>query len=569
MRLAPLILGALCLSLCFSTPSAISAEPDTSTASKAQSTTKSAKTAKSKAQKTSKATSTKTQTSKTSISQERPANTIQERSANTIRERPATAVEESKASNAKAATASAGKSTSTTTTTSMAKSSKAQAMPVQTQGLRQDNLSLSFPVARDWLYDRSHRIKASEANVRSKQEESDSLKFLGGPTVTAQAVQIAGETKIDIHSDINIPQFGLSMPLGISQKYSINGPRAAVTATLPLYTGGKISAKKQAAKYAVDEASASKREVQEELDAQLAGHYFGLQLAVSVEKLQKTMLDQWNSELKQAIQFEKQGMISKIERMSVEVSKDNAQRDYIKAKDDARVARVQLERLLHDDSFGKLSTPLFVLKRELQPLNYWVDESLANNPQIQTIQAKANQAQQGVKAAKGAWAPDVFAFGQYSFIHHYQTLVEPRWVAGVGLNVTLWSAKDRRASQRSAEATLEQAEQGHEEAINQVRTAAEVAWTKTKNAIEQYKLSASTVTLANENLKLKLKGFGEGLTTAIEVSQARSELLKAEVGRRLAAFEFVSNYAMLHAIAGKMGSFLDCLNDKNDVIFEY
>lgn len=51
--------------------------------------------------------------------------------------------------------------------------------------------------------------------------------------------------------------------------------------------------------------------------AQLAGYYFGTQLALSVEKLQKDMLHHQDRELAKAKKFEKQGMISKIERMSV------------------------------------------------------------------------------------------------------------------------------------------------------------------------------------------------------------------------------------------------------------
>ncbi|WP_290372634.1 TolC family protein, partial [uncultured Parasutterella sp.] len=153
-----------------------------------------------------------------------------------------------------------------------------------------------------------------------------------------------------------------------------------------------------------------------------------------------------------------------------------------------------------------------------------------------------------------------------NFIKHYQTLVEPNWIAGIGVNFTLWDAKDRRASIRSAEATVRQAEAGKAEAINQVRTGVEVAWLKTKNAIEQYKLSASTVKLASENLRLKSKSFGEGLATALDVNEARNQLLQAEVGRRLAAFEFVSNYAMLHAIAGQMSEFMNAVNNRQVII---
>ena len=56
-------------------------------------------------------------------------------------------------------------------------------------------LPLSFPVARGWLYERSDKLKASEEQVQSKRETQKSLETLGGPTVTLQAMQIAGQKK--------------------------------------------------------------------------------------------------------------------------------------------------------------------------------------------------------------------------------------------------------------------------------------------------------------------------------------------------------------------------------------
>ena len=61
-------------------------------------------------------------------------------------------------------------------------------------------LPLSFPVARDWLYERSDKLKASEEQVQSKRETQKSLETLGGPTVTLQAMQIAGQKKIQSSS---------------------------------------------------------------------------------------------------------------------------------------------------------------------------------------------------------------------------------------------------------------------------------------------------------------------------------------------------------------------------------
>ena len=69
-------------------------------------------------------------------------------------------------------------------------------------------LPLSFPVARDWLYERSDKLKASEEQVQSKRETQKSLETLGGPTVTLQAMQIAGQKKIDIDKSIPNPLAG-------------------------------------------------------------------------------------------------------------------------------------------------------------------------------------------------------------------------------------------------------------------------------------------------------------------------------------------------------------------------
>ncbi len=51
------------------------------------------------------------------------------------------------------------------------------------------------------------------------------------------------------------------------------------------------------------------------------------------------------------------------------------------------------------------------------------------------------------------------------------------------------------------------------------------------------------------------------------MTEARNQLLEAEVGRRVAAFEFIVNYAMLHAIAGKMDDFMSAYN-RHEVIVE-
>ena len=424
---------------------------------------------------------------------------------------------------------------------------------------------LSFGHARELLQERSEALKASAANVESKEQAADSLKWLHGPTIGVGAVEMWGEAKIDVDRSVSTP-LG-SMPLDIEDTYNFSGPRAAVTGTMPIFTGGKIGAAQKAAKYSAEEAKAQHRHEANQLDAELVTRYFGLQLALSLQKLRDATLAEEDRELARARKFEKEGMVSHVEVMSVKVARDAAEREALKARNHVRTARLELQRLLRADSLGSLSTPLFVRKKPLEPMESWVDQALRNNPQLAAVEARVQQADQGVNASRSSWFPQVMAFGQYYFAHPHQASVWPEWLAGVGVNLTLWDARDRAADYKSARATLRQARAGQAEAVNVVRTSTETAWINTQNAREHYSLTASGVALARENLKLKNEGFGEGLYTALDVTQARDQLLAAEVERRVAAFEFVVNYALLHLVSGNMPDFMNACT-ATDIIRE-
>lgn len=424
---------------------------------------------------------------------------------------------------------------------------------------------LSFNRARDLLRERNNSLKAAEANIESKKMASDSLKWLHGPTVSVGAVELWGEAKIDVDRSIKTP-LG-KMPVDINETYNFSGPRAAVTGTVPIFTGGKIDATQKTAKYAVNEAEAMRDSRINILEAELVAKYFGLQLALSLRKLREDTLKEEESQLARAKKFEQEGMISHVELMGVKVARDAAERESLKARNNARAAKVELGRLLLSENLGTLTTPLFVLRDPLPPMETWVNRALKSNPQMAVMEARVKQGDQGVEASRSSWFPQAVGFGQYLFAKPHQSYLKPEWMAGIGVNLTLWDSRDRLASFKSAKAIVREARATQLEVANQIRKDAETAWIGAQNAREQYNLTASNVAYARENLDLKLEGFGEGLYTALDVTQARDQLLAAEVERRVAAFEFVVNYAMLHVISGTMSDFMRAYS-KKDVILE-
>ena len=441
--------------------------------------------------------------------------------------------------------------------------------------------NLDFALARRLAAERVDAIKVEAAETLKRENEAQSARSLHGPKIALDAKQIWGRKTIDFGS-VNIgsmlgsaggnPVIGPIIqslpPLDLSFEDDIGGPRAAITAELPIYMGGAISAKIRAADEALYESRARTQAKRDSIDTELAQKYFAVQLSRSIERLQQDMLNQQELEVKKALRFEKAGSISKLERMAVEVNRDAAKRELLGAQTNRRVAESELAGLLREDSVGELSSPLFVVTDDIGTLKSWQDKALGSSPLLKGVQAQRRQAEQGVTAAKAAWQPQVYAFAEYNLIKHYLTIPEPDWIAGIGVKFTLWDNKDRNASIAAANSLVSKAQAAHAEASNRILTAVETAYLKSSQAREAYRLTDSTLALAKENLRLREKGFAEGLSTADDVNDARTKLVAAQIARRVAAYHFVVAWAMLHSVSGDMNAFEESVTRQTN-IFEY
>lgn len=447
---------------------------------------------------------------------------------------------------------------------------------------------MGFGDARVLLHERADIMAADRAEIARAQSEAEAAKSLSGPKIEMDVKQVWGTKTVDLDVDTGLGKLaGLGQYLSqkdpivggtissfarhydhvnVHFKEDISGPRAAVTATLPIYTGGLISAQQNVLNYKVNESRADRDMRENTLDAELAARYWGVQLARSVAALHKSVLEDQNEELRRAKRFEQKGMIAKVERLAVEVARDNAKRTLVSAESDVSVAEAELMRQLRETSLPELSSPLFVLTGDLGTLTEWQDRAAAQSPAIQKMNAVRAQAGEGISAAEASFKPKVYAFGTKNLIKRYLTLPEPDWMAGVGVTFTLWDNHDRFDKLNAARSVVTKAEAARSEAKNQVATAVEVAFLRVMQARDEFELTGSTVELARENLKLREASFAEGLSNAVDVDTARTKLTGAEVARRAAAYKFVVSWAMLHASAGAMPDFINSLSRSDLVV---
>ena len=409
-----------------------------------------------------------------------------------------------------------------------------------------DSSLLSYEEARAALYEVSDSLKAGEAGVSHSQNEARAASTLGYPDLSVNATEIFGEKSGTLERT----------PLGdLSFRDNLRGPRSSISTTWPIYTGGRIRATQKGLAAGVEAANAELSQTEEDLDVLLAKEYFGLELAANVEHTRTEVLQQTDRELDRAVQFEKQGVIPRVERLSAQVSRDEAAREQVSAQRDREIAAASLRRLLHRDADLGTSTPLFISTQPLNPLAEWLRHATSSNPTLAVLAARRKQAEQGITEEEARWKPEIFAFGNYSFIKKYQTLIEPDWIAGVGVSFKLFSREDRARKVDSARATLHRVESLEAAADTGIETEVEAAYRKVEQAREQFKLLDSTIALAEENLRLRERGFGEGQATNLDVSDARDAVAKSQTARATAAYDYVIALVQLLQASGQTNAF--------------
>lgn len=399
--------------------------------------------------------------------------------------------------------------------------------------------TLSYEEASAALYDVSDTLKASEAAVNRSRDEARAAETLGLPGVFANTTEVFGEKTGTIDGT----------PLGnIHFSDNLRGPRASVNATWAIYSGGRITATQRALAAGIDAAHAALSHTEEDLDVLLATEYFGLELAANIEHTRSSVLEQADRQLNRAIRFEEQGLIPHVERLSAQVSRDEAARDQVSARRDREIAEASLRRLLHRDTPLGTATPLFISTRPLKPLEQWLTEAESRSPELAALAARRGQAEQGLAVEQARWKPQIFAFGSYNMIKKYQSLIEPDWIAGVGINLTLFSPEDRASKVSSARETVRQAESLQAAAGTSIATEVEAAFRKVEQAREQFNLLDSTIALADESLRLRERGFEEAQATSLDINDARNALARSKTARALAAYDYViALVQLLHA----------------------
>lgn len=425
---------------------------------------------------------------------------------------------------------------------------------------------LSFAEATSLLLHHSDTLAGARAGVESQSHKAASLDYLDYPRIGIEAKALESEktVKVDLaglrsEASTILPLLNSTYGSAIAEQIPAEkvlgvhngGLQSNVTATLPLYTGGKIDASQKAAQAGVRVAGAELTLTEQTLRTQLAQLYFLYQLAINVRDVRVEVRDGLLLHLNNAKRAEKAGVTAHAQTLQAQVAYDETVRNLVQAEADVHSTGVALANLLHLAAPPQAATPLFVSSKALPPLKAFLAAAMEKHGQLARLQAMDDQAGEGVRIEGADRLPQVYLFGQYNIAGRNWDMTVPDWAFGLGVKYDLFSGIDRSEAEEAAVKKQEQVRA----ALRQTRVDLETAITRAYNdlgaAQQRFRLLASNIASAEENVRIQDASFKTGYATSVDVVDARLALSRARIDRAQVAYQFDEALSRLLAASGE------------------
>ncbi len=472
------------------------------------------------------------------------------------------------------------------------------------QCLAQTNLT--FEEAMQLTKQQSHVIKQTDFLKQEKEQELKSAYGTFSPTIALAGnyVYMSDELHMDMtqikdaitpiykglqyakFSDIPNPQTGTPLPEAIStmaargkfaeglekiesaewDKVLQKQQFAALnlTASLPIYTGGKLRAKRHAAKLDIDDANYESKSKIDKLTTELVTRYFGLGLAKQLHKLSTEVVSSMEQHLSDAQKLKENGMIANAEVLNVQVYKAEAERNMKKAERMCKLNNKALSTTLNDSTERNIYpiSKLFYLDN-LESLEFFVKTATTNNPSLKIVQSKKELANLGVKVKRADYMPTIVALGNYKVWDYDLSDMVPDWTVGVGLKWTIFDGLSREREHKSAKLKLAQVNEFEQKISEDIATGVEKYYQELQMNLEQIKELDVAYNFANEYYQVQEKSFKEGMTSSSELINANLGVIKIKTEKLKAMYQYDVSLAKLLEICGLSEKYLEYQKSTN------
>lgn len=383
-------------------------------------------------------------------------------------------------------------------------------------------------------------IKVAKAERLPDVDASASFSYLGGGRIT--------DRDFTHGFGVHIPHYGNNF---------------ALSASMPLYTGGAIESGINLSKLAAEMANANASDNRQRVRMLLTGHYLQLHNLKNQERvfdenirLTETLID--HTQKRQA-----EGVVLRNDLTRYELQLEQLRLGRTQVRNQARIVNHQLVTALGiEDSVEILPSDTFedweAMGVPTTTEAMWQQQATDNAPALQRSQLGIAMSEQRVKLEKSARRPSVALVAEEHFDGPI-TVEIPNlnknlnyFFVGVGVKYRFGSLYKNNHKVRQAKLTTETARQQHQSAIENVENAVQEAYTGLLTSQEELETSRKRVELSEQNYSVINNRYQNGLALVTDMVDAANQQLDAQLSLVNSRINVLYNYYRLKYISGTL-----------------
>jgi len=373
----------------------------------------------------------------------------------------------------------------------------------------------SLPQAWDTALSVDRGLKASRENTAAASSLLDAAKSARLPNLALEA----GYTALDKAPAARAEFFGQSLQMPLAQKDSA---AYRAMATLPLYTGGRITRGINAATAGLDAARLGESADAQNLKLRVADVYVGVLRASRMLKVTESHVASLQAHARDVGNLHEQGMVAKSDLLSVQVALADARQRHLQVANGLDLARAAYNRLLGRPLEQPVALDDLSPEATQEPLPALSERALAQRSELAALAQQIEAMRHQAAAVRGETAPQVALSGGYGYQENRYQVHPGQWMITLGAKWNLFDGgvvgHRANAVERQAAALTEQRDELASVIALQVRQ----TWLDVQETRKRLIVTQSAIAQAEENLLVARDRYANGLSTHTEVLDAET-----------------------------------------------
>lgn len=417
-------------------------------------------------------------------------------------------------------------------------------------------VELNLQQAMEKAFNTNPAIKISGYEKDSARANLNAARQSRGITITGQHSTTRGGYDDDRTSTTitgiepgtgNIRYENVNIGKGISNNHS-----NTISASIPIYTGGKLSGTIDQAKANYKYYLVGEQKAYNDMRETVTNSYYGMLQADNVQNLSRESVARLEEHLKNVKAQYDVGVVAKVDVLRSEVELADAQQTLIQAENAYHIAEATLNKIigLPMDTTLKLQDSMQYTPYD-NDMKYCLDYAAEHRPDLEQARQNVEAAKGALKVARSGYMPQVSASASQNWNDtNWPGDENGNWSVGVGVSMNIFDTGVTLSKIHGAEADLAKAEESYRDAVDSIMLEVRSTYLNLREAEKRIKTTEVAVAKAEEDYHIAQVRYMAGVGTNTDVLDAQVALTDAQNNYVQSLYDYNTSKTSLETAIG-------------------